>query len=296
MVTLRSLSAHKIRRIFRPRASLRWLQEGVPWCHWTRTRLQQYYVVARRYVAGNCCVGVAIGHPWQSGISNKLKPVRWKNESNWTLESGSTKRAGSILVTNTVGQSSNLFDGFGEAVFSPDSTVVALSATDQLDFVREVAPQDNDQRNQRRKTWIRFDVYSVVGFDVRSLHQTFRVEVPERVDSLAWSRGGRLVVCTGGKVAVVEPKSSQLVALPFHATICRSHPSTEWCAFASQQQPWTKTDPDERLVVRDLTDFKQVTEQPGVGGIYDMAWSSDGKALLAISSKGEFWECDFAAF
>ena len=139
------------------------------------------------------------------------------------------------------------------------------------------------------------DVYSVVGFDVRSLHQTFRVEVPKRVDSLAWSRGGRLVVCTGGKIAVVEPKSWQLVTLPFHATICRSHPNNEWCAFA-QQRPWARTDADERLFVLDLTDFKQVTEQRGVGGIHDMAWSSEGKALLATSSKGEFWECDFAAF
>ena len=178
----------------------------------------------------------------------------------------------------------DLFDGFGKAVFSPDSTVVALSATDRLDFAREVAPQHNDDESAAEGV-DQVEVYSVVGFDVRSLHQTFRVEVPEPVTSLAWSRGGRLVVCTGGRVVVVEPKSSQLVTLPFQAESCRSHPSNEWCAFASQQRPWARTDADERLFVRDLTDFKQVTDQPIAGGIHDMTWSSDGKALLAISSR-----------
>ena len=189
----------------------------------------------------------------------------------------------------------NLFDGFGEAVFSPDSTVIALSATNRLDFAREVDPQDSDDESAAEEV-DQVEVYSVVGFDVRSLHQTFRVEVPEPVNSLAWSRGGRLVVCTDGKVAVVEPKSSQLITFPAHATICRSHPSNEWCAFASQQWHWPRSGADERLVVFDLTDFKQVTERRGAGGIYDMAWSDDGKALFAISSNGEFWQCDFPLF
>lgn len=214
----------------------------------------------------------------------ELNIEEWFNETSWFFSRDEYR-----------GASFNLFDGFGEAVFSPDSTVVALSATNRLDFAREAAPQDNDEESTEEDV-DQVEVYSVVGFDVRSLHQTFRVEVPQRVDSLAWSRGGRLVVCAGGKVAVVEPKSSRLVISPFHATICRSHPSNEWCAFASQQWPWDRADADERLVVSDLTDFKHVTDQPGAGGIHDMAWSSDGKALLAISSKGEFWECEFAAF
>jgi WD40 repeat protein len=208
----------------------------------------------------------------------------WFNETSW-FHSRDEYR----------GAEFDLFDGFGEAVFSPDSTVVALSATDRLDFAREVDPQDNDDELATEEAVDRIAVYSVVGFDVPSLHQTFRVEVPEPVNSLAWSRGGHLVVCTSGKVAVAEPKSSQLVTFPFHATICRAHPSNEWCAFASQQWHWPRSGADERLVVCDLTDFKQVTEQPGAVGIYDMAWSSNGKALLAISSKGEFWECDFGA-
>lgn len=164
-----------------------------------------------------------------------------------------------------------------------------------MDFAREVAPQDDDDEESIQEDLDQLTVYSVVGFDVQSLHQTFRVEVPHQVDSLAWSRGGRLVVCAGGQVGVVEPKSSQLVISPFHARICRSHPSNEYCAFASQQWPWESAHADERLIVRDLTDFKRVTDQHAAGDIYDMAWSSDGKALFAISSKGELWECDFGA-
>jgi WD40 repeat protein len=194
------------------------------------------------------------------------------------------------------GASFNLFDGFYAAAFNSHSTVVALSAINRLEFPREVAPRDEDQEESTGEEVDRLSVYSVVGFDVPSLHQKFRTEVPAYVESLAWSQQGRLVICSSSQVAVVEPNSSKLLALPFQGDICLCHPNHEWCAFASRRWPWDVVNGDDRLVIADLTDFNEISEQRITGGIYDMAWSSDGHALLAISSKGEFWECDFGAF
>src|SRR5208283_1488675 len=81
--------------------------------------------------AASCCdwPPLAIWHIEQIETCSVEKRVEldigeWFDETSWFFSRDESLR----------GAYFNLFDGFGKAVFSPDSTVVALSATNRLDF------------------------------------------------------------------------------------------------------------------------------------------------------------------
>lgn len=187
----------------------------------------------------------------------------------------------------------NMFEGFSRLAFSPNEKTVALCALNRLEFPTQELPPSDDTEDVEEEESASLQVPTIVCFGVPTLRQSFRIETKHKVDSLTWLPSGKMVICSGGEPQVVDPMTTQMVALPFQAEFCCAHPRLDVCAFASRTWPWERFDSDERAFVVDLHDLKIITEEPKAGGICDMSWSADGNTLFAVSAKGDFWSCDF---
>lgn len=194
------------------------------------------------------------------------------------------------LFNRYSGHTANFFQRFGDLAFSPDGTSLAALAANRLEYPPEERVED-EEGDAAEEEVSELEIYSIVAFDVKTLRQEFRVEIPCEMTSINWANNGHLIVCCGGEVYSIPPKAAQLSPLPIQADICRCHPVQNICAFGSQQWPELRSGSDDRLFVASLGDLRTIAEKADIGGIRDIAWSVDGKTLYAVSGKDDLWVC-----
>ena len=166
------------------------------------------------------------------------------------------------------------FEGFIHVVFKRDETLIAVTARDRLIGPEEIL------------------IPYLVGFDVPTLKERFRIQTPGHVESLSWAVSGQLIACcSGGNACSIEPERGTLSVLPIQAAPCCCHPIHDICTFAIPVGTTSNEKYHMRVVW--LDGLATITEQPIFGFVHDMCWSMDGTKLFAVTSAGDLWTCTF---
>jgi hypothetical protein len=179
------------------------------------------------------------------------------------------------------------FYGFSHPEFSPEESLLAVSAVDRLAYPREGTPEKRVDFIEEAKG-PKLKVSSIVALKVPMLRQAFRVEVPSEVTSMSWASDGRLIACCGGEVYCIDPKAPQPSKLSIQARVCRCHPTRDICAFGEHE--WHTGDSSSRLSVLRLNPLNVITEK-ATGPIQDITWGIDGRKLYVLSGTEDFWTC-----
>ena len=170
------------------------------------------------------------------------------------------------------------FAFFGDAVFNPDGTLIAVNALLELDEVHDSI----------RREWI-------LAFDVSTLEQRFRIETGSPGNNpLSWTVSGQLIACGDKNVLSIEPDRGRFSELLIQAENCCCHPVHNICAFASLVGYRSDKNPALcKIHIVRLHDLDTVTEQSVAGYILQMRWSTDGTKLYVLTTEKELWTCAF---